>query len=190
MENFSLFEGKLLLWLQDNVRTDFLNTPLCFITRTKVTVAVWALFLLVLFLFKKTRKASLAGGCGAVLSFLTCNLILKNIFDRARPFVVIEQLQIIGKIPGDSSFPSGHTSLCFACAAAVCFFVPKKLAVPGFCFAFLIAFTRLYVGAHFPSDVFFGMINGILCGIISFFLCRFVFNKAEKKEAVREFLGE
>ena len=190
MEKFSLIEGKMLLWFQKSVRVDFLNAPVCFITRTKVTVALWALFLLLLFCFKKTRRASFAGGFSGVLSFITCNLILKNLFDRARPFTLIDGLEALGKIPTDSSFPSGHCSFSFACAAALCFFVPKKISIPAIALAVLIAFTRLYVGVHYPTDVLCGIINGILCGIISYFVCKAVFIQAEKKEGLRNFIGE
>ncbi len=180
IEKFSLFEGQFLLWVQENIRNDFFTPAVCFITKTKVMVALWALAVILMFAFKKTRKASVATGGATVLSYLTCNLLLKNLFGRARPFTLIEGLTVLTKLPTDASFPSGHSSLCFACATAVFILLPKKFGIPALVYAVAIALTRLYVGVHFPSDVFCGMLTGILCGAVSVLIYSKIFGSKEE----------
>lgn len=181
IEKFSLFEGQFLLWVQENIRNNIFTPAVCFITKTKVMVALWALAVILMFAFKKTRKASFATGGAAVLSYLTCNLLLKNLFGRARPFTLIEGLSVLTKLPTDASFPSGHSSFCFACATAVFILLPKKFGILALVYAVAIALTRLYVGVHFPSDVFCGMITGILCGAVSVLLCRKIFTPSSEE---------
>ena len=68
-------------------------------------------------------------------------------------------------IPNDYSFPSGHTTSSFACATTICFSFPK-IGVVFIIFAFIMAFSRLYLFVHYLSDIIFGMILGILVGVI------------------------
>jgi undecaprenyl-diphosphatase len=62
------------------------------------------------------------------------------------------------------SFPSGHATVSFACAAVLAAALPR-LRVPLFALAALIAFSRVYVGVHYPSDVVGGAALGILIAI-------------------------
>lgn len=67
-------------------------------------------------------------------------------------------------VPGDSSFPSGHTSTSFACATVLSFFVPR--AAPAFyLLALAIGFSRIYVGVHWPLDVLGGAVLGLAVGL-------------------------
>jgi undecaprenyl-diphosphatase len=63
-------------------------------------------------------------------------------------------------VPGDPSFPSGHAASSFACALVLAWFAPR-LAVPLFLLAAGIAFSRVYVGAHWPLDVVGGAMLGL-----------------------------
>ena len=99
----------------------------------------------------------LSMGAGALIT----NVCLKNLVARPRPYEVVEGLvPLIGK-PTDYSFPSGHTCASFACALVLYRILPKKYGVPAVILASLIAFSRLYVGVHYPTDVLGGMFVGI-----------------------------
>ena len=87
--------------------------------------------------------------------------ILKISFQRKRPFVTYPD--IIKKSHGGSwSFPSGHTTFAFATATSLTLSFPKwYVAVPAYLWASTVAYSRMYLGVHYPSDVLGGIILGI-----------------------------
>ena len=87
---------------------------------------------------------------------------LKEIFERQRPMAVLENVRVLGMKFYTLSFPSGHTTVAFAFATILAFKIPK-IRIPVFVIAVLIGFSRVYIGAHFPSDVVAGMVLG--CGV-------------------------
>ena len=92
---------------------------------------------------------------------------MKPLIARTRPFDAnnLKDILLI-KAPKDYSFPSGHTMASFA-AATVLIYMNRKVGIVAMVLAVLIAFSRLYLYVHYPSDVFAGMIFGILSAIIS-----------------------
>ncbi len=67
------------------------------------------------------------------------------------------------------SFPSGHTSSAFTFAMAITLVLKKKsVAIPAFVFAFLMGFSRIYVGVHYPTDVIVGAFVGIVYALIGY----------------------
>ncbi len=174
-------EATILLWIQNHLRSDFL-TPVMSGISTLGHGSIWVLLTLILLLGagithsrnKKTGSTdnpflapALACLLAMVFSLLFCNGLIKPIAARTRPFNAISGLTVLGEIPTDYSFPSGHTSFSFACAAAFFLTVPKKYRWTGvlaLIFAALVGFSRLYLGAHYPTDVLVGLVLGCLCG--------------------------
>ena len=95
--------------------------------------------------------------------------------NRTRPYDAIEELRLIAKKPHDSSFPSGHSNASFAVACAITWCLTKKRKWVGvilIVIAALIAFSRLYVGAHYPTDVIAGGFLGMMCSIVTYLILR------------------
>jgi undecaprenyl-diphosphatase len=89
---------------------------------------------------------------------------LKNIITRERPFKVYPDIEKLSEA-GSYSFPSGHTLEVFAIAVALSISIPKKkIIIPLFLWASLVAYSRMALGVHYPSDVIAGMIIGSLTG--------------------------
>ena len=84
-------------------------------------------------------------------------------------------MELLVAVPQDFSFPSGHTSSSFAAATALSTH-GRSWGIPAYILAVLIAFSRLYLYVHFPSDVLVGAVVGIICGI----LARLVIKKVDK----------
>jgi membrane-associated phospholipid phosphatase len=119
----------------------------------------------VLLFRKKTRKAGIIILIAILLDLLICNGILKNIFQRTRPFDVNTVIQLLVAKPRDYSFPSAHTSFSFATVTALFFSgALKKWRVPLLVLACLIAFSRMYLYVHYPTDILGGLLTGIFCG--------------------------
>ena len=102
------------------------------------------------------------------LSFLTTaflvNYPLKNFFHRPRPNQLISTT-----CPTDFSFPSGHAATAFAAATVLTFFDKKRRFFYS-TIAFLIAYSRIYLGCHYFFDVFWG-------GVLGFFVAKILLSE-------------
>lgn len=111
-------------------------------------------------------------GIGVILALILTTIIgegiIKHIVKRKRPFTYKEEELLISK-PITYSFPSGHTASSFA-ALAVFLQMNGKLGLMVSPIATLIAFSRVYLKVHYPTDVIFGMLLGCTCGfsVVSF----------------------
>ena len=167
-------------FIQQHWRSDFLDAVFGFITRLGDEGLIWIALAILLLCFKKTRKAGVVIGIAMILGALLGNGFLKNLFERPRPFRTEGGLPYPGivKMPGihSYSFPSGHTTSSFAAAVSL-FLCNKKLGIPALVLAALIAFSRLYVYVHFPTDILGGFILGTACAILAYLLWTKVLEK-------------
>lgn len=159
------FDMAILDLIQSNIRTGFMDAIMPFITQLGDAGLIWIIMSIGLIIPKKTRKIGFVMIIALILNGIICNIILKPMLARIRPFDVNTAIKLLINKPRDFSFPSGHTSASFT-AASVLFFRKSKLFVPSLVLAFLISFSRLYLYVHYPSDVLAGLVLGILCGYI------------------------
>lgn len=102
------------------------------------------------------------------VDLVLCNGILKNLFGRIRPCDVNTQIQLLIARPHDFSFPSGHTAASFTAVAALYFSGKKRLLKPAMALACLIAFSRLYLYVHYPTDILGEILVGVAAGYIGY----------------------
>lgn len=159
------FDMAILDLIQSNIRTGFMDAIMPFITQLGDAGLIWIILSIGLIIPKKTRKIGFVMIIALILNGIICNIILKPMLARIRPFDVNTAIKLLINKPRDFSFPSGHTSASFT-AASVLFFRKSKLFVPSLVLAFLISFSRIYLYVHYPSDVLAGLVLGILCGYI------------------------
>ena len=93
---------------------------------------------------------------------LLFNHLLKGIVNRTRPFVAHPELEAVGRRPQDKSFPSGHTSSAFACALILASSLPLWAGIAALAAASIIAFSRVYLAVHYPTDVIGGILAAAL----------------------------
>lgn len=145
--------------LMKNIRSDFLDNIFTNIIFQK-SMYMWIILIIVLICIKKTRKLGIVAGIALVVTLIIGEVILKNVIDRARPFITYN-LDVIVKKPTSFSFPSGSTALSFAVFGAF-LFNKNKCSIGIGIFALIIAFSRIYLGLHYFLDVMGGMVLGIV----------------------------
>lgn len=164
MNTIFLFDSSALLWIQEHLRMSLLDPFFQLITHLGDAGLVWIWLGIGLLCFSRTRRSGIAVLIALGLTLVVNNLLLKNMIDRARPFEVVEGLQILVGRPLDSSFPSGHSCASFAAATALWPYSWRRVRILVLGLAVLIAFSRLYVGVHFPTDVAAGCVLGCVLG--------------------------
>lgn len=121
-----------------------------------------------------------AGLLAAFFSLCLNNMILKHAFSRTRPYEVVDGLILLTRKATDFSFPSGHAGSSFAAATAIFCMTRNKGGVAALILAALIAFSRLYIGIHYPSDVIAGVLTGTLCGLAASWMIRKIMEKRKQ----------
>ena len=171
---FSAFDHSVFQWIQEHVWCEVLNV-----------------FMPIITFFGE-------GGCFWIVLAVVCllnDVTLKNIFARVRPFnfepfadlyadfpvSADGKPELLVSLPSSYSFPSGHTSSSFAAATAILLNKKWKVGVPAFVLAILIGFSRNYLMVHYPTDVLFGALMGMVYAVIAYFLiAKFVYPLFDK----------
>ena len=149
------------------LRFDFLDGLMVAITTLGNGGAVWIVIGLIMLLFKKYRRAGAALLLGLLFGLVCGNLVIKNLVARVRPCAINTAIELLIPFPSEYSFPSGHTLSSFI--GATCIFLrDKRLGVPAYLLASLIAFSRLYLYVHFPSDIIGGALLGLALAYLAF----------------------
>ena len=123
----------------------------------------WIVCALVLLFIPKTKRMGIAIAVSLILELLICNILLKPLVARVRPCDVNTAFTLLVSRPVDYSFPSGHTCASFAAMSAI-LLSKNRLWIPAAVIAVVVAFSRLYLYVHYPSDVLAGALLGMLCG--------------------------
>lgn len=175
------FEIQILDWIQ-TLRTPVGDVLMPLITSLGNAGIIWIILTVVLLAIPGTRKTGIVLAAALVLDVILCNGIIKNLVARTRPYDINTAVQLLIAKPHDYSFPSGHTAASFASVSALYFAGEKRMWKPALVLAVLIAFSRLYLYVHFPTDILGGILLGTLCGYMGWRLSqRFIF-EAKKKE--------
>ncbi len=200
MDAIMQWEGEFLLWIQNTMRAEWLTPIMKGITMLGEVGIFGIVICLIMLIIPKTRRLGVICSLALAFSFVCCNLIIKPLVDRTRPWLVIGGLINLMPDPGDASFPSGHTTNTISPAWAM-FLATMPFRVEGrrtydpvpclgwkgvgadprtmhrlsYCaviIAVLIGLSRLYLGMHFPTDVICGLLLGMISATIVYSIIR------------------
>lgn len=175
------FDLPILDWIQEHLQCTFLDKTMPIVTLFGDGGVFWIGVAVLLLFFAKYRKTGFSMGMALVLGLVVCNITLKPLVARIRPYDF--QLQEFGReisllisAQHDFSFPSGHTIASFE-ACTVLLLHDKRMGIPATVLAILIAFSRLYLYVHYPTDVLVSLVLGIAFGLLGSFLVNLIYKK-------------
>ena len=201
------WDAGFLLYIQEYIRSDFLNPIMKVLTHSGDKGILLIVLILALLIIPRTRAIGIMSTISIAIEALLNNVLLKNIIARTRPYDEIEGLiNLVGK-QSDYSFPSGHTGAAFAVAGAMLvvalFGLPmiensgeisrkdpslsfKLISVLLIMYATLLAFSRMYVGVHYPTDVLCGLLLGLGTSAMAYLIYQMAIKKIHDKKAIKK----
>lgn len=142
------------------------------------------MFALSLINHNKTLQLQSVEVMGSLVIATATTQFLKRVVNRPRPYETYTNI-FPDKIDNGYSFPSGHTTTAFSTAMSLTM-VTKKwyVAIPAFAWASGVGYSRIYLGQHYPSDVFMGALVGTASGLASHWLMKKI--TLAKKEPIKQ----
>ena len=178
------FDFTVLDGIQNFLKCGFFDKIMPFIS-TAAGVVLWAALGIILIFFKKVRVNGIALLSAFLLTALITEFLIKPVFMRERPFMVNTEHILLVSEPFGSSFPSAHSSTSFA-AAVQLFGINRKTGIMGIITAAVVAFSRLYLYVHFPTDVIAGALIGVFLGIAVMLITTKIRIKLTEKRQVQQ----
>ena len=187
------FDLPILNWIQSHMQSTFLDFIMPFITILGDAGIFWIACAVILMFIPKYRKSGFAMGLALIFGVVVCNMILKPLVGRIRPYdynLQVLKLQwqdflVHGKLlvetPHDFSFPSGHTIASFEASVAL-YKNDKRLGIPALILAALISFSRMYLYVHYPTDVIASVILGTVFALIANWIVHSIFAKLSRPQ--------
>ena len=168
------FDLPILDWIQAHLQSGFLDTVMPIITVFGDAGIFWMICATLLLFTRKHRRTGLGVWFALAIGLVVCNLILKPAVGRIRPYDFQEEhfkivIDLLIDKQHDFSFPSGHTIASFE-AATVLLLNSPALGIPAMILAVLIAFSRMYLYVHYPTDVIASVILGTGLAFLGVFL--------------------
>lgn len=173
MEGLNLFDSTVMGWIQENCHNPVTDRLFPVITYLGEKGVFWLVLAGLLFLLgrRKQGPGQAWRDCGFLMALamlaglLIGEICVKNLVCRPRPFQSYpEDLRLLIPPPSGFSFPSGHSCSSFA-AAVVLFAFHRRWGAAALTLAVLIAFSRLFLFVHYPTDVLAGAALGVLCAL-------------------------
>ncbi len=172
----------LVLHFFGDIQIPILNELMIFISALGNSGIIWIILSAVFLFFKKTRRAGAVMAIALIIGLLLCNLTIKPLVARPRPFSEHELTLLITR-PGEFSFPSGH-SVSSLGAGFGAFLNLRKKGIPLLVLGILIAISRLYLQVHYLSDVIAGCLLGCIFAIIANCIVTLIINRYNKLKEV------
>lgn len=175
------FDEELFRTINHLPHNIILDTFFLFISGVGTYGLIWLVIMGALFLWEeiKDKQSYYALITAMILEYFFVEIVIKNVIQRPRPFLNLDGIIEVGNISRSFSFFSGHATMAFAAAFILSYHHPRGR---GFYYllASLIAFSRIYLGKHYPLDVFAGIIIGQMLGFFCIKSVRSLMGRPER----------
>ncbi len=171
-------------WVREYIACPFLDAVMPVITLIGEDGILWIAITLVMLMFGKTRKTGFVMALSLSLGFLIGNMTLKPLVARPRPYSIDTSAYLLIDGLSDFSFPSGHTLACFECAVSLLLCKYRRTGSIALFAAFLVAFSRVYLYVHFPTDIIAGAILGTLFAFAAWYIVNKLYSKFQKSKSL------
>jgi undecaprenyl-diphosphatase len=178
------FDWGILNFINNYLHNPLLDKSMVMLTSLGDRGLIWILIAFALLITPKYRKIGFMTLCALAFSSILADEVLKQLIQRPRPFIIDPNVQLLITKPLSYSFPSGHTASSFA-AAVILVRTEKKYRGYIISLASLIAFSRIYLFVHYPTDIIGGIIVGLLCSKIVFYFFDFWSKRLINKDKSR-----
>lgn len=159
-------EWQILEWIQ-GMRTPVGDVIMPLVTILGNAGILWIVLAVILLVSKTKRKSGQIVAVALCVNALLCNVLLKNLVARPRPCDIHTAVTLLIDRPADFSFPSGHTAISVAAVTALYLAGESRLWKPALVLTVFIAFSRMYLYVHFPSDILGGIAVGMIAGYVA-----------------------
>ncbi len=176
MNALNQYEVGILHSMHDALECEFADFFFSTVTHLADAGIFWIILALVLLFFRRTRRAGITMAIALVLGLVIGNLTLKPLIARIRPYDFDPSIILLIPPEHDFSFPSGHTFASFEGAVGI-WLCHRKWGSAAIVLACCIAFSRLYLMVHYPTDVITGAILGTVLAVIARHLADFLIRK-------------
>lgn len=181
MQTFiTTFDASILDFIQAHLRCAFLDYLMPLVSALGNHGEIWIFAGILLCFTKRYRKYGIMVLAGLLAGYICGNIFLKNWIARPRPCWMHPDIVLLIPTPQDFSFPSGHTLSSFI-GAILLTKTDKRFGYVAIPLAILMAFSRLYLYVHHPTDILGGV---ILATLISFAVWRIGNNILKKQNPV------
>lgn len=180
MELILTFDDTVIHFINDNMRNAILDKIMEYISVLGNGGILWIGFSIAFILMGgEKRKIGFLMLASLAVEASVCNIVIKPAVGRIRPFDA-HHMEIIINKPRDYSFPSGHTAAAYAAAYSL-YMSDKKKGKKMLCAATIMGFSRIYLLVHYPTDVIFGAVLGIICsfGVNKLYINKIVHNRSK-----------
>lgn len=164
LEQIQKWDFAILHTIHEKLSHPLLDEVLIILSRLGNSATVWIVIGVFLLFFRKWRISGVKLLLALLIGLFLINMGLKEWVGRLRPFQIDPSIALLIPEPGEFSFPSGHANSSMAAATVL-----LREKVPGRYFALfialVIAFSRIYLQVHFPTDILAGLLSGFLIGL-------------------------
>lgn len=163
------------LYELQQLHNPILDAIMVFITGLGDKGMIWIVIALLLCCQRKSRACGVSMLIAMLMGLVLGNGIVKNLIARPRPCWIDPSVSLLIVKPTDYSFPSGHT-LASVEGAVTIWLYNRKWGIPALILAGFIAFSRLYLFVHYPTDVLVGVMLGVIIAVTVYNLVYHLYN--------------